>query len=70
LMFILLIIYFQNALVIIFKEHVTYLHFFFRSRSYPVPHRGEQVEQRTVHTRSWNRNYSTENYSIFRIFIY
>ena len=70
LKFILLIIHLQNAIFIIFKEHVTYLHFFFRSRSYPVPQRGERVKQRTVHTQSWNRNYSTENYSIFRIFIY
>jgi hypothetical protein len=52
LKFILLIIHLQNALFIIFKKHVTYLHFFFRSRSYPVPQRGERVKQRTVHTRS------------------
>jgi hypothetical protein len=30
----------------------------FRSRSYPVPHRGERVKQRTVHARNWNDCYS------------
>jgi len=27
--------------------------FCFRSRSYPAPHRGERVKQRTVHARNW-----------------
>jgi hypothetical protein len=31
-----------------FCKTVTHLCFLFRSRSYPVPHRGERVKQRTM----------------------
>jgi hypothetical protein len=33
------------------------LFFCFRSRSRPVPHRGERVKQRTVHLRNWKHSY-------------
>jgi hypothetical protein len=57
LVFLLLIMYLQYVSVTVFKEHVTYFVSFFRSGSYPVPHRGERVK-RTVHGRSWSQNYS------------
>ena len=46
-------VYFVNYLrfmfVTPFCRTITYLCFLFRSRSYPVPHRGERVKQRTMH---------------------
>jgi hypothetical protein len=45
-------VYFVNYLMFMyvtsFCRTVTNLCFFFRSRSYPVPHRGERVKQRTM----------------------
>jgi exonuclease I len=55
---VLLITCLQYVAVTVSKERVIYLLFFFRSRSYPVPHRGERVKQRTVHVRNLNQNYS------------
>jgi hypothetical protein len=63
LVFVLLISCLQYVVVTVPKEHVTNLLFFFRSRSYPVPHRGERVKQRKVHVRNLNQNYSTEKYT-------
>ena len=57
-MIVLLITCLQYVVITVCMEHVTYLLFFFRSRSYPVPHRGERLQQRTVHVRNWNQNYS------------
>ena len=37
----------------LFAEHLLIHVFFFRSRSYPVPHRGERVKQRKMHARNW-----------------
>jgi hypothetical protein len=67
--FVLLITCLQYVVVTVSKEHVIYLFFFFRSRSYPVPHRGERVKQRTVHVRNWKQNYSNEKYHIWFIFV-
>jgi hypothetical protein len=36
----------------------------FRSRSYPVPHRGERVKQRTVHAPNWNNSYTNRPFCL------
>jgi hypothetical protein len=43
--------YLQFMFVTLFWRTVTYLYFLFRSRSYPVPHRGERVKQRMMQAR-------------------
>jgi hypothetical protein len=69
LVFILLIMYLQYVSVTVFKEYVTYLVFFYRSRSYPVPHRGERVKQRMVHACGCSQNCSSCKEPHFCIFL-
>ena len=52
-------VYVQFVFVTPFCRTVTYLCFLFRSRSYPVPHRGERVKQRTMHARNWTDCYTS-----------
>ena len=58
-----------SCLLPLFRGHVTNYFFFFRSRSYPVPHRGERVKQRTVQARNWFQYYRKKKPS-FRIFYF
>ena len=50
--------YLQFVFVTPFCRTATYLCFLFRSRSYPVPHRGERVKQRKMHARNWTDRYT------------
>jgi hypothetical protein len=67
--FILLVMCLQYVSVTVFKGSVTYLVSFFRSRSYPVPHRGEGVKQKAVPAHSWNQNYSNWKVPHFLYFL-